>query len=144
MAHATETAKVVAVGTGEINMEQKNKLTGSLEDYLESIYILKKNKGEVRLTDIALEMECSKPSASKAILSLRKEKLVIQEKYGLISLTPEGDKAAENICFRHRTLVNFLTNTLGVNSKTAQKDACKMEHVISPETLDRLVSYMKK
>ena len=127
-----------------INMEQINKLTGSLEDYLESIYILKKSKGQVRLTDISLEMDCSKPSASKAVHLLCKENLVMQEKYGLISLTPEGEKTAESIYFRHRTLVDFLTKTLGVDSKTAQKDACKMEHVISPETLDRLVSYMKK
>lgn len=142
--HVTKTAKIAVVAAGEISMEQKNKLTGSLEDYLEAIYILKKDNGEVRLTDIALEMECSKPSASKAVLLLRKERLVLQEKYGLIKLTPEGEKTAENIYFRHRILVNFLTNTLGVDLKTAQKDACKMEHIISPETLYRLVSYMKK
>lgn len=122
---------------------ENNKLTDSLEDYLEIIYILSKEKGEVRLTDIATSLNRSKPSVSKAISLLKKEKLINQEKYSQITLTETGFMEAKEIYFRHETLVNFLTKTLGVNEKTAQKDACKMEHVISRTTLNRLIEYMK-
>lgn len=120
-----------------------NKLTKSLEDYLEVIYVLSQNKGEARLTDIAVEIGCSKPSVSKAVTSLKKENLIAQEKYGQIALTEKGQIAAKEIYFRHRTLVNFFTKTLGVDEEIAQKDACKIEHVISRTTLERLIEYMQ-
>ena len=122
---------------------EKSKLTGSLEDYLEIIYILNKDKGEVRLTDIATNLNCSKPSVSKAIALLKKEQFIDQEKYGQITLTELGQNTAKEIYFRHKTLVSFLKDTLGVDEETAQKDACKIEHVISRKTLDKLLKYMK-
>ena len=122
---------------------EKSKLTGSLEDYLEIIYILNKEKSEVRLTDIAAKLNCSKPSVSKAIALLKKEQFIDQEKYGQITLTELGQNTAKEIYFRHKTLVSFLKDTLGGDEETAQKDACKIEHVISRKTLDNLLKYMK-
>lgn len=122
---------------------KKTNLTGSLEDYLEIIFLLSENNGEVRLTDIAATLGCSKPSVSKAISLLKKEGLINQERYGQIVLTLHGKNTASEIYFRHKTLVNFLTKTLGLDEETAQKDACKIEHVISRITLERLIEYMK-
>lgn len=120
------------------------KLSGSLEDYLESIYILKNENGEIRLTDVALDLKCSKPSVNKAVSQLKNEGYLTQEKYGQIKLTSLGEKTAKEIYFRHETLVNFLHNTLKVDHEIAKIDACKMEHVISPQTLTRLLEYMRK
>lgn len=122
---------------------KKNKLTGSLEDYLEIIYVLSENNGEVRLTDIATSLNCSKPSVSKALSLLKNKNFINQERYSSITLTDEGYKTAKEIYFRHKTLVNFFKNTLGVNEEIAQEDACKIEHVISHESLKRLIEYMK-
>ncbi len=119
------------------------KLTGSLEDYLEAIYILDNKTGEVRITDVALLLKLSKPSVIKAVSLLKSENLLNQEKYGQITLTKIGEKIAKDIYFRHKTLVDFLCNTLGVDYKVAEVDACKMEHVISNQTLDKLVKYMR-
>lgn len=120
------------------------KLSGSLEDYLESIYILKNKNGEIRLTDVALDLKCSKPSVNKAVSQLKNEGYLTQEKYGQIKLTNLGEETAKEIYFRHETLVSFLHNTLKVDLKIAKIDACKMEHVISPQTLSKLLEYMKK
>ena len=120
------------------------KLSGSLEDYLESIYILKNKNGEIRLTDIAINLNRSKPSVNKAVAQLKSGGYLNQEKYGQITLTNIGKKTAKDIYFRHETLVNFLHNTLKVDYEVAKTDACKMEHVISRQTLDKLLKYMQK
>lgn len=120
------------------------KLSGSLEDYLESIYILKNKNGEIRLTDVALDLKCSKPSVNKAVSQLKNDGYITQEKYGQIKLTTLGKETAKEIYFRHETLVNFLYHTLKVDKEIAKIDACKMEHVISPQTLTKLLEYMRK
>lgn len=118
------------------------KLTGSLEDYLEAIYLISKSKNEVRVTDIALFMNLSKPSVNKAVINLKDNELLEHEKYGLIKLTEKGYKMAKEIFFRHETLMNFLVQTLGIERETAEIEACKMEHIISHQTLDKMVAYM--
>lgn len=123
-------------------MEQEIKLTGALEDYLKAVYLVEKTKGEVRITDIALYMTLTKPSVIKAMAILKTNGLLEHEKYGLIKLTEKGRDLAEEINFRHKVLTDFLEKTLGIESKTAEKDACKMEHVISTQTLKKLVEYM--
>lgn len=124
-------------------MECMAKLTGSLEDYLEAVYLIEKNKGEVRITDIALFMNLSKPSANKAVLTLKENGLLEHEKYGSIKLTESGTKLAKEIYFRHETLTRFFIKTLGIESKIAEDEACKIEHIISHQTLNKLVDYMK-
>lgn len=120
------------------------KLTGSLEDYLETVYLIEKNKGEVRITDIAIFMNLSKPSVNKAISNLKKSGLLEHEKYGSINLTKLGMKLAKEIYFRHETLTKFFIETLGIDPDIAQDEACKIEHIISHQTLNKLVNYMKK
>lgn len=124
-------------------MRHTVKLTGALEDYIESIYVIEKSKGEVRITDIALFMGISKPSVNKAVESLRKNGLLEHEKYGCIKLTSTGKKVASEVYFRHEMLTSFLVNTLGIDKNIAEQDACKMEHIVSHETLYKLIDYMK-
>ena len=119
-------------------------LTASLEDYLEIIYILQQGDSVVGITDISRELKISKPSVTKAIGILRSEELVIQEKYGKITLTEKGVLAAEEVYKKHKILSKFINKVLGVNERTAEIDACKMEHVLSAETLLGMKKYLNK
>ena len=119
-------------------------LTASLEDYLEIIYILQQGDSGVGITDISRELKISKPSVTKAIGILRSEELVIQEKYGKITLTEKGVLAAEEVYNKHKILSKFINKVLGVNERTAEIDACKMEHVLSAETLLGMKKYLNK
>ena len=98
----------------------------------------------VGITDISRELKISKPSVTKAIGILRSEELVIQEKYGKITLTEKGVLAAEEVYKKHKILSKFINKVLGVNERTAEIDACKMEHVLSAETLLGMKKYLNK
>lgn len=118
-------------------------LTASLEDYLEVIHILHQSAKNVGVTDIAKVLGISKPSVTRAIKSLKNNSLVIQEKYGKIVLTPEGDKIAKSVYSRHKVLRKFLTEVLKISEDTAEIDACKIEHIISKETLEGIEKFLK-
>ena len=119
-------------------------LTGSLEDYLETIYILLKKSETVRITDIAKFLALSKPSVNRAVKTLKEADLVIHEKYGTITLTKKGEEIAKGVYFRHETLMNFLVEDLKIEPKTAEQEACRIEHDISEESLKKLMEYSKK
>ena len=119
-------------------------LSSSKEDYLETILDLYKELKEVRVTDIASKLEVAKASVSQAIYNLKKDGLVRQEKYGLVELTQKGQSIAEKVKYRHVILKKFLIEVLGVSSKIAGKDACLMEHVVSPQTMEKLIEFMEK
>ena len=119
-------------------------LTACLEDYLEIIHILHQSMPSVGITDVAKVMGISKPGVTKAIKTLKNNNLVIQEKYGKIILTPEGENVAEAVYSKHKMLRRFLIEALNVSSQTAEIDACKIEHVVSRETLDGVRDYLKK
>ena len=118
-------------------------LSASLEDYLEMIYILKQNGGAVGITDIANAFLISKASVSKAVTTLKAKGYVVQEKYGKIDLTKEGLKEAQSIDGKHTTLNKFLTEILKVDAKSAEIDACKLEHILSKETLSKIEVFLK-
>ena len=119
-------------------------LTRSQEDYLECIGLLIHQAGEARLTDVALSMKVTKPSAHRAVDKLKQLGMVKHEAYETISLTEEGIALADNIIERHRALKQFLVERLKVKESTAMEDACRMEHAISQETMDKLILYLKK
>lgn len=104
------------------------------EDYLETIYILTKTKGEVRAVDIANEFNYAKPSITKAVKKL-KDAGCVTVLNNNIKLTEEGRVKAEKIYERHTTLTAFLIAN-GVKAETAAKDACRIEHYISEETYE--------
>lgn len=112
-------------------------LQESGEMYLETIYILTKEKGTVRSIDVCEQMGYSKPSVSRAVSILRKGGYLTVEDNGHLVLTEEGVRVAERTYERHRILTEFFIG-LGVGEETASEDACKIEHVISDETLDAI------
>ncbi len=105
------------------------------EMYLETILILKNRFGYVRSIDIAHELGYSKPSVSRAVSLLKEKDYITYDPNGMILLTEKGSEIAESIYERHKVLSKYLIS-LGVSEDTAQRDACRMEHVISPETFD--------
>lgn len=113
------------------------------EMYLETIYILSKKLSNVRSIDIGAYMGFSKPSVSRAIGLLKKEGLVTADKQGFITLTETGKKKAEVIYERH-TLLSQLFINIGVDEKTAEEDACRIEHYISEKTFDAIKNHVKR
>jgi DtxR family Mn-dependent transcriptional regulator len=118
-------------------------LTSSMENYLETIRNLGRDKGVVRVKNIAQELKVKMSSVSGALETLANEGLISHEKYGYIELTDKGERLAEAICSRHQALFKFLTEVLGVDPKTADEDACKMEHTVSPLVLEKLVEFVE-
>ena len=114
----------------------------SAENYLEAIFILKNRKGYVRSIDIATELGYSKPSVSRAMKLLRENDYITVETDGAIHLTAAGQKIAEQMYERHAFLSQFLMD-LGLDEQTAKDDACRIEHVISEETFERLKKFIE-
>lgn len=114
------------------------------EDYLETILILHKKTGFVRSVDIANELGYSKPSISRAMGILKDGGFIDVEPSGQIILTDEGEKKAQEIYDRHLLITGFLRDVLDVSEKNAADDACKIEHVVSAETVLKLRSFVEK
>ncbi len=112
------------------------------EDYLETIYLLTSRMPFVRSVDIANELGYTKASVSRAMRILREEGFVTVAEDGEVKLTKNGKKRAISVYERHTLITDFFSEYLGVNPVTAEKDACRIEHVISEETYLRLRSYM--
>ncbi|MDR1948344.1 MAG: metal-dependent transcriptional regulator [Spirochaetaceae bacterium] len=112
-------------------------MTQSLEDYLEMVSFLT-DEGEVRVTDIASRLGVSKPSVLTALKVLEEQGLLEHERYRSVTLTRKGAAQAAEIRGRHNFLTSFLQDVVGVNAETAEQDACKMEHVLSEETLKKM------
>jgi DtxR family Mn-dependent transcriptional regulator len=119
------------------------KMTQSLEDYLETIYVLISEDRPAQVRDVAKLLNVKMPSVVKAIHELKKLDLVTQEPYANIELTAKGLRLAKLVLNRHRLLCSFLVK-LGVSRRTADKDACLMEHILSAETLDKIRKYTEK
>ncbi len=109
----------------------------SLEDYLESMEILKEKNGYVRSVDIAEYLEVSRPSVSIAMKKLKDGGFIEMDKSSFITLTENGRKVADKIYSRHKIIAQIFIR-LGVKPETANHDACKIEHDISEETFNAL------
>ena len=117
------------------------KIQESAEDYLESILILKREKGTVRSIDVAHRLGYTKPSVSRAMSLLRENGYVTMGPDGLMELPDAGRKIAEPIYERHCMLTDWLVS-LGVSPETAARDACHMEHSISDETFAKMKEHI--
>lgn len=113
----------------------------SMEDYLETIYILRKRLPVVRSIDIATELGYSKPSVSVAMKNLKAKGFVTVSQEGYITFTEEGEALASETFERHTVIRDWLIS-LGVNPETASEDACKIEHDISRETFQALKKHI--
>ena len=129
---------------GVDNVSENVKITPSLEMYLETIFFLGKMNGTVRMTDVAAEMSVSKPSVNKAIKILKQQGYVFHEHYGAITLTDEGMKAANVVMSKHIILKQLLHELIGVDEEVAEQEACKIEHIISADTLEKISDYIHK
>ena len=109
------------------------KIQESAENYLESIYMIHKKKGNVRSIDIVNELELSKPSVSVAMKKLRENGYIAMAADGHITLLPRGEAIARSVYERHELLTRLFVE-LGVPEDIAAADACKVEHVLSEET----------
>ncbi len=110
--------------------------------YLETIYILSQENEHVRSIDICKKMDFSKPSVSRAMKNLKSEGYIDIDDNGYISLKEKGLKIAKKIYERHEVLTDYFIS-LGINPKTAEDDACRIEHVISDETFTKIKELLK-
>ena len=115
----------------------------SAENYLETILLLSKTRPVVRSVDIAEELGFKKSSVSVAMKNLRQKEQITVTKEGFIYLTDSGKEIAEMIYEWHEFLTSWLT-ALGVDSKIAAEDACKMEHVISKQSFEAIKQHVQK
>ncbi len=123
---------------------QKNSITRSKEDYLRVIYELSECNKEVQSSGVAERLGITRASVSRMMTELKSSGLIEKEKYGSIILTENGYKLAMQIKNKHDLIITFLVDVLGVNAVIANKDACKMEHAVSPETAERLSNQISK
>ena len=119
------------------------KLHASGEDYLEAILVLKKKKGMVRSADVARHLEVSKPSVCHAVATLKKGGFLLMDGDHFLHLTDVGREVAEQIYEKHRFFTDRLIEA-GVDPETAERDACRIEHVVSKETFERLKATHKQ
>jgi DtxR family Mn-dependent transcriptional regulator len=116
---------------------RRHNMTESQEDYLKMISLLA-DAGTVRVTDIATHLGVSKPSVLAALTLLEEKAIVHHERYGRVLLTEKGRQRAAVIREKHELLKKFLRVTLNVSEANAEKDACRMEHILSEETFEKL------
>lgn len=109
----------------------------SAENYIETIYMLRRQQGDVRSIDIATELGFSKPSVSVAMKNLRENGYIEVDSMGFITLTDKGLEIAERMYERHTLLTEFLVG-LGVDAEIAAEDACRIEHVISEASFEAI------
>ena len=109
----------------------------SAEDYLETILMLTERQGKVRSIDVVNELGFTKASVSIAMKKLRENGYIAVDGEGNLTLLPSGQEIAERIYSRHRLLTHFFIQ-LGVDEKTAAEDACKAEHILSEQTLEKI------
>ena len=117
-------------------------VTKSLEEYLKTMYVLKKQNGNIRVTDIASKMNCTKPSVNKAIHNLKDNGLLNYESYGTIELTKEGEDLAKKILEAYDIVYIFLKDVLNLDSENAKLEAEKIKLATSDETLNKLAKYV--
>lgn len=115
------------------------------ENYLETILILnEKNNGKVKSIDLAKELNFSKPSVSRAVNILKNEGYIKVESSGYLILTEAGMAKAQMIYDRHKTLTKLFSKIANVTPEIAEKDACRIEHVISNETFYGLKTFLAR
>lgn len=127
----------------------KPHLTMANEDYLECIVRIEAEEPDqgvdgIRSVEIAQRLDVSKASVNKAIASLKSQGMVEQAHYGKVRLTEEGRSIGAAVWRRHRMLRAFLTDELGVDFDRADEEACKMEHALSEDTMDRWIAHMER
>jgi len=118
-------------------------LTPAIENYLEAIFNLAKEKRVVRVKDIAKRLGVKMPTVTSMLKTLSERGLIDYEKYEYLELTEKGSGVGEEIDRRHHVLRSFLRDILGIDLDKADEEACKMEHAVGAATMDRFVLFME-
>lgn len=119
-------------------------ISKSLEEYIKNMYVLKKQNGNVRVTDVAEKMNCSKASVNKALNNLKDNGLVNYETYGTIEITDAGEDLAQKILESYDIVFVFLKDVLGMEAEAAEKEAENIKSSMSDETVNKLARYVHK
>ena len=119
-------------------------ISKALEEYVKTMYILKQQKGEIRVTDIAEKMCCSKASVTKALNNLKDKSLVEYEAYGEIKLTEAAEEIAQKNLEAYDIVYLFFNEILEIKNEEAKEEAEKVKSIISDETLNKLARYTHK
>jgi DtxR family Mn-dependent transcriptional regulator len=119
-------------------------ISKSLEEYLKTMYILKKQNGNIRVTDIAKKMNCTKASVNKAVHNLKENGLINYETYGTIELTSEGENLSKKILEAYDIVYVFLNEILNVESEEAKTEAENMKQSLNDNTINKLARYVHK
>lgn len=126
--------------TGVMNTDNKMcniSLTSSMEDYLEAVLVLQQKHGYIRCVDVAGYLGVTKPSVSRAVKELSKKKYLLKKDDGTLSLTEQGRQIAQQIYEKHQFFTKQLIEA-GVPRDIAVQDACRLEHVISETSFNKL------
>lgn len=115
----------------------------SAENYLETIYVIKKKNGFVRSIDVATELGFTKASVSVAMKNFREEGYITADEDGGLNLTEKGTEIAERVYERHQVIAKALM-AIGVDEKTAYEDSCKIEHDISDMSFNKIKEHIEK
>ncbi len=115
----------------------------AMEMYLETIYLLEGQGGDARVADIARALKVSRPSVSRAMKHLRDQGWIHQESYGPVVLSEMGREKAGRIYANHRLITAFLVRTLDLTQEEAEKNACRMEHVVTEALLAAIEKLLK-
>ena len=113
-------------------------LTSNMEDYMEAIIVLSRANRVVRVKDIAKELGITMPSVTAALGKLRDMELITYEKYGHVELTERGVEIADDVFRRHSCVRDFFESVLGIPEDRAGREACLVEHDLSPDTCGRI------
>ncbi len=124
-------------------MPKKNKLSASLEDYLEAIYHIIQEKDVARSKEIAARLQVSRASVTEALRALAKRELINYAPYEAITMTIQGTKAAESVIFRHDALKQFFIEVLAVERSVAEEGACRVEHAAPPEVISHMIAFIE-
>ena len=122
-------------------MPETKLLTSGLEDYLEEIYIAHLNNTPLKGAELARKLNISRASVSEALSRLVARKLIKYNSYETISLTSKGLNEAQKVYAKHRILKDFFEEILGISADEASENACKIEHIISQNILDKMTKY---
>lgn len=117
------------------------KLTSSLEDYIEIIYKLIEKNSSVKAIDISKALKVSRASVTEALKKLNDKGLINYGRYDAIRITEEGETAAREVIEKHQCLYNFFAKVLGATPEESEENACKIEHIVSEDILNRIANF---
>ncbi len=119
-------------------------ISKALEEYLKTMYVINKQNGKIRVTDIAEKMNCTKASVNKAVKILKENDLINYEIYKNIELTKSGEELAKKILEAYDIVLLFFKDVLNLDEKEAKNEAEKVKLVMNDETINKLAKYVHK